>query len=204
MPIEVIEMGRNAQKPVNTGDRERRERKVSDRTKLMRAEMELASGRPGGAIELAQRMLKDDPHHVGALEILAKAQWQIVKCEDLLGTLGRLIELNPYEPGYHSLQAAAYQSLGLCGQAVKSYLRAVDLGMPKSEEMVAMLEDLRAWQGSLVAGLIREDPVFRAAYEQNPALACASRGFDFAIPPETTETIIQDRQVRAMASVRPS
>jgi hypothetical protein len=119
-------------------------------------------------------------------------------------TLRKLIELNPYEPGYHSLQAGAYQSLGLCGEAVKSYLRAVDLGLPKSAEMDAMIEELRSWQGGLVAELLATDPVFKASYQQDAAKACTQRGFDFAIPPETTEHMIRERESRAVVFARPS
>ncbi|MBC8066451.1 MAG: hypothetical protein H7Y17_16590 [Chlorobia bacterium] len=171
---------------------------------MMYAEMELVAGNPGNAIEFAKQTLKEDPSHVGALEILAKGQWQASQCDELLLTLRKLIELNPYEPGYHSLQAGAYQSLGLCGEAVKSYLRAVDLGYPKSAEMDAMIEELRSWQGSLVAELLSMDHVFKAAYTQDPAKACADRGFDFAIPPETTEHMIRERESRAVVFARPS
>jgi hypothetical protein len=179
-------------------------RPIDGRKNMMYAEMELVAGNVGSAIEFAKQTLKSDPGHVGALEILAKAQWQASQCDELLLTLRKLIELNPYEPGYHSLQAGAYQSLGLCGEAVKSYLRAVDLGVPKSAEMDAMIEDLRSWQGSLVAELLVTDKVFKAAYLQDPAKACADRGFDFAIPPETTEHLIRERESRAVVFARPS
>src|SRR5690348_2308029 len=94
-------------------------RTQSDRMTMMHAEMELAAGNANGAAALLRQILASDPNHVGALEILAKAQWQAANCGELLLTLGKLIELNPYEPGYHSLQAGAFQSLGLCGDAVK-------------------------------------------------------------------------------------
>lgn len=179
-------------------------RTQSDRMTMMHAEMELAAGNANEAAALLRQILASDPNHVGALEILAKAQWQAANCGELLLTLGKLIELNPYEPGYHSLQAGAFQSLGLCGDAVKSYLRAVDLGMPRTAEMDAMLEDLKAWQGSLVAQLLTEDVVFRAAYAQDPVAACAAKGFDFAIEPESTDRMIQERQTRAVVFARPS
>ncbi len=171
---------------------------------MMYAEVERLTGKVGHAIELAKQTLSLDPNHVGALEVLAKSQWQASQCEEVILTLKRLIELNPYEPGYHSLLAGAYQSLGLCGESVKAYLRAVDLGLPKSADMDNMIEDLRTWQGSLVAQLIESDPIFRAAYQQDPAKACGERGFDFAMPPETTELIIRDRESRAVVFARPS
>jgi hypothetical protein len=168
------------------------------------AEMELASGNPGGAMRHARAVLSVDGDHVGALETLAKAQWQTSSCDELLITLGRLIELNPYEPGYQVLLAGAFQSLGLCGEAVKAYLRAIDLGVPKSEEMDAMIEELRAWQSSLVAQMMATDVVFRAAYDQDPVKACADRGFDFAISAEHSDVLIQERQSRAQVSIRRS
>lgn len=178
---------------------------LTDGRKLMMlAEMELASGNPAGAMRHARALLCMDSDHVGALETLAKAQWQTSACEELLITLSRLIELNPYEPGYQVLLAGAYQSLGLCGEAVKAYLRAIDLGVPKSEEMDAMIEELRAWQSSLVADMIATDPVFRAAYDQDAVKACAERGFDFAISTEHSEVLIQERQSRAQVSIRRS
>ncbi|MBN9502990.1 MAG: hypothetical protein BGO01_21320 [Armatimonadetes bacterium 55-13] len=171
---------------------------------MIHAELGLAAGNAEAAIKFAKEALQADALHVGALELLAKAQWQAGQCDELLSTLRTLIELNPYEPGYHSLQAGAYQSMGLCGSAVESYMRAVDLGMPKSVEMDAMIEDLRRWQGGLVTSLLSTDPVFKASYEQDPARACRERGFNFAIPPETTEHIIRERESRAAVFVRPS
>lgn len=200
-----LQMGSNLRRPNReTGGREENVRSQDDRRAMMYAEMELVAGNASNAMEIAKLTLKRDPSHVGALEVLAKAQWQASQCDELLLTLKKLIELNPYEPGYHSLLAGAYQSLGLCGEAVKSYLRAVDLGFPKSAEMDAMIEELRSWQGSLVAELLMTDVVFKAAYQQDPAKACADRGFDFAILPETTEHLIRERESRAVVFARPS
>lgn len=200
-----LQMGSNTRRSGRTiPDRKQSSRSFDDRRAMMYAEMELVAGNIGNAIDFAKQTLKHDPAHVGALEILAKAQWQASQCDELLLTLKKLIGLNPYEPGYHSLLAGAYQSLGLCGEAVKSYLRAVDLGYPKSSEMDAMIEELRSWQGSLVAELLVTDQVFKAAYLQDAAKACADRGFDFAIPPETTEHLIRERESRAVVFARPS
>lgn len=199
------EMGSKAQEPIAKSiGRRKSGRSLDGHTTMIYAEMERIAGKAGTAIELAKEALRSDPNHVGALEVLAKAQWQASQCDEVIHTLRRLIDLNPYEPGYHSLLAGAYQSLGLCGEAVKSYLRAVELGMPKSSDMDAMIEELRAWQGSLVSQLIESDPVFKAAYQQDPVKACAERGFDFAIPPESTELRIRDRESRAVVYARPS
>lgn len=171
---------------------------------MLLAEVELGKGNVGAAMHHAKQALRSNSEHVGALEVLAKAQWQMSRCDELLLTLSRLIELNPYEPGYHVLLAGAYQSLGLCGEAVRAYLRAVDLGVPRTEEMDAMIQDLRNWQASLVQDLMQSDPVFKAAYDQDPAKACLAKGFDFAVPTEQSEMLIQERQSRAVVSIRKS
>ena len=173
-------------------------------TEMTLAERSLATGDLDRAITHARVVLASDATHVGALEVLAKAQWQTNHFDELLRTLTKLVELNPYEPGYHSLQACTYQCLGMCGEAVKSHMRAVDLGHPRSEQMEAMVEELRAWQATLVQQLLETDPVFRAAYQQDTAKACADRGFDFAEPPETTEHVIRERESRAVVYARHS
>jgi hypothetical protein len=198
-------MGRKLIEPGKTPTAQRKMRHPDDGgTTMMFAERELATGNLDQAIAFARRILDKDATHVGALEVLAKAQWQSNLFDELLLTLAKLVELNPYEPGYHSLQACAFQCLGMCGEAVKSHLRAVDLGYPKSEAMETMVEDLRAWQASLVDELLRTNPVFRAAYQQDPAKACADHGFDFAVPPETTEHVIRERETRAVVYARHS
>jgi hypothetical protein len=173
-------------------------------TNMNLAERSLAAGNLDRAMVHARAVLDSDASHVGALEVLAKAQWQSNLFDELLLTLAKLVELNPYEPGYHSLQACALQCLGLCGEAVKSHMRAVDLGFPKSEQMDEMVEELKSWQASLVRQLLESDPVFRAAYQQDPAKACSDRGFDFAVAPETTEHIIRERESRAVVFARHS
>jgi len=138
---------------------------------LGKAEMCLRIGQIDRCLAETQSILADDPEHVGALEVFAKALWQAGDCDTLLTTLDQLIALNPYEPGYHALRGAAQQSLGRLGDAVRSFSRAEG-----SEEAVAELQE---WQAELVATLIREDRVFRAQYAQDPAAACVARGFAF-------------------------
>ena len=198
-------MGRNAHRSGAKLSRiENVGRQSGGRKTKMQAETDLGTGQGASAVARARQVLRKDPEHVPALETLAKAQWQSADLDDLLATLRKLIALNPYEPGYHSLLAAAYHSKGLCGEAVKAYLRAVELGLPESSEMDALIQELRAWQGSLVMELIQSDRIFRAAYEQDPVKACAERGFDFAVVSETTEEIIQERATRAGLFARPS
>ncbi len=120
------------------------------------------------------RILKEDPNHLGALEIYAKALWQQRRWPALLSALDRLICLNPYEPGYHLLRALALECQGRFGEAVQAYARA-----GAEEQASASIEDLREWQSMIVADLLREDPVFQVQYARNPHEACRSRGFEF-------------------------
>jgi hypothetical protein len=198
-------MGRKPKMPgIPPSVRETKRRPDDGVTTMMFAERELATGNLENAIGFAKQILEFDATHVGALEVLARAQWQSSRFEELLLTLAKLVELNPYEPGYHALQACTFQCLGMCGEAVKSHMRAVDLGYPASDAMDAMVEDLRVWQASLVDQLLQTDAVFLASYQQDPVKACADRGFDFAIPPETTEHLIRERETRAVVYARHS
>jgi hypothetical protein len=171
---------------------------------LLRAEVLLARNDTGGAIACVNRVLAVDGTHVGALELLAKALWQACRFGDLLLTLRRLIELNPYEPGYHALQAGAFQSLGRAGEAVKAYSRATQLGDCRKSELRETIEDLQRWQGSLVAQLLKEDPVFKAQYDQDPAEACRKRGFAFVAEERPGEGLLLERDAQGGLFTRPS
>src|SRR5437868_6340463 len=91
---------------------------------LGKAELCLKIGQVDRCVAETQSILADDPSHVAALEVLAKALWQAGDCDALLATIDRLLELNPYEPGYHSLRGAALQSTGKLGEAVRAFSRA--------------------------------------------------------------------------------
>jgi tetratricopeptide (TPR) repeat protein len=171
---------------------------------LLRADVLLARNDTCGAIDCANRVLAADGTHVGALETLAKALWQACRLEDLLLTLRRLIELNPYEPGYHALQAAAFQSMGRAGEALKAYSRATELGDVRQDELRETIEELQQWQGSLVAQLIKEDAVFRAEYDQDPAEACRKRGFAFVAAERALGGWYRESDAQGGAFARPS
>src|ERR1044072_139790 len=129
---------------------------------LPRAEYLLSSGDPLSASVCSRSILREDASQIGALEVLAKAQWQLSQYSDLLVTLRTLIRLNPYEPGYHALRGAVYQALGNTGEAIKCFAR------DESATASASIEELREWQSSLIATLLQEDTVFRTHYAQDP------------------------------------
>src|SRR5665213_4241993 len=101
---------------------------------LRAAEFALAACDPLLAVQRAESLIAEDPAHLPALEVLAKALWQIGDLPRLTAILEGMIRMNPYEPGYFSLLGAAQQSLGRIGAAIASLARSMELcsGMDKS------------------------------------------------------------------------
>lgn len=167
---------------------------------LARAEFLLASGNPKGALAAARLIVKEDASQIGALEVSAKALWQLARYDDLLTTLRTLVRLNPYEPGYHALRGAVYQALGRVGEAIKAFARAAE----HSETASASVEELRDWQSTLIADLIRDDQVFRTHYAQDPDAACRARGFEMLPDYKAKESWLAKPQAQAAVFTRPS
>lgn len=163
----------------------------------MSAEAAMRRGDSAAALATIERILAIEEDHLGALELKARGEWQLGAHEPLVGTLRRLIVLNPYEPGYHALLGSALQCLGRYGEAARSLERAE--GTPGQEETLA---DLRAWQAGLIAEMIQTDPVFRAHYRQDPHGACAARGFHVAH--EAATPLLFGRTERTALYTRPS
>jgi tetratricopeptide (TPR) repeat protein len=166
---------------------------------LARVSALVRMGRYAAAATAVQEFLLTDPHNLAALEILAKMQWQTCRMQAVVDTTRRLIVLKPYEPGYHVLQASALQCLGRYGEAARSYQRAGD-----SPEVQDAVDDLNAWQGAIVAEMLSSDAVFRAHYAQNPADACAARGFSFLGGTPVSERWIVGSEKRESLFTRPS
>jgi tetratricopeptide (TPR) repeat protein len=156
-------------------------------------------GRHRDAAEAAEQVLQTDPNNLAAMEIWAKMLWQTGQIQAVVDATRRLILLNPYEPGYHVLQASALQCLGRYGEAAHAYQRAGDA--PGVKDAIA---DLNSWQAGLVAEMIANDPVFRAHYAQNPANACAARGFSFLGGTPSPERWLVGSERRQSLFTRPS
>jgi tetratricopeptide (TPR) repeat protein len=138
---------------------------------ILRAEKHLKKTEYALAKGQLQSVLVSDPNHVGALEVLARCLW---KSEDFVGlesVTTRLTELNPFEPGYHSLRGMALRALGRYGEAARALAR--------DPQASAQLLDLEAFQATLVKDLISSDPLFAASYSRNPEKALEERGFHF-------------------------
>lgn len=177
-------------------DRPRRRRRAS----LARAEHLLSLGKPKEAARCSRLILRRDREQVGALEVLAKALWQLGSFDDLLATLSTLTRLNPYEPGYHALRGAAHQCSGRTGEALKCFARAGSY----CDTASASVEELRKWQGGLIAELLAEDVVFRTHYAQDPEGAVRARGFEFLPEYRTGETWLATPAAQLTGYARPS
>src|SRR5690348_11829950 len=60
-----------------------------------------------GAVKTCQQTLRQDPDHLGALELLAQAQWFGGQFDAVISTTSRLLRLNPSEPGYRYTRGMA-------------------------------------------------------------------------------------------------
>lgn len=154
------------------------------------------------ALRIARQILRKDRAHVGALEIVARGQWQLQKFELLIATTRHLIKLDPYNPGYHMLRGAAFQCLGMFGEATKCYARAnAEDKSGKQTRSLELISELREWQAGLLSTLLEEDATFRAAFSRDPQAACQSRGFEFLDLPAKAYV---GENVSASVTARPS
>ena len=166
---------------------------------LKRAELHLAKDMWVDTIRTCNTVLVQDRDHVGALELLAKAQWKGTQNRELLQTLSRLIALNPYEPGYHALKGAAHQALREFESALACYERAADC-----TDVAGLAAQLQESQQKVIQQLVQEDPVFRVRYSRDPNHACRRAGFTHASGAHATSPIKVAFQQRGESLTRPS
>lgn len=78
-----------------------------------------------GAMESCLRMLSRDPEHLGALEILAQAQWFGGHYDKVISTTSKLLRLNPCEPGYRYTRGMAFLTTGDLTRAYEDFQTAL-------------------------------------------------------------------------------
>lgn len=78
-----------------------------------------------GAYSASMEVLKKDPSHVGALETLAQAQWHRGDFDEVVKTTTRLLQLNPYEPGYRFTRGMARMTQGRLDLAAEDFRQAI-------------------------------------------------------------------------------
>jgi tetratricopeptide (TPR) repeat protein len=100
------------------------------------------------ALESCEEVLKNDPEHVGALEVMAQALWFGGKFDQVIRTTSRLLLLNPLEPGYRYTRGMAYLSEGALTLAAEDFRLAIkQTNDPEFREQVAnALKAVVDWQ----------------------------------------------------------
>ncbi len=140
-------------------------------TQIAKAERHLAKNEIELASSLVQSVLSESNDHLAALEIRAKLLWKQQEFRSLVRTTERLIVLNPFEPGYHSLRGMALRALGMYGEAAKS--------LERDPNAAKHLLDLECFQAALIKDSLKHDAIFAAKYAKNPVEALTQRGFYF-------------------------
>lgn len=137
---------------------------------IQRGERHLQRGNFTRSATLARRVVAHEPRHLGALELLGLSLLREEAYTDVVGVANRLLALNPYEAGYHSLKGLAMQGLGRYGESAAS-LRRDPAALPA-------LWNLEQAQSRLIENLLQEDPKFARAYAASPARSLRERGFN--------------------------
>lgn len=138
---------------------------------VSRAERHLTLNEFEQAGSLVRSVLTETSDHLGALEVQARLQWKTEDFKGLVHTTAKLIALNPFEPGYHSLRGMALRAIGLYGEAAKSLAR--------DPNAAQQLQDLEGLQASLIKETIKHDQVFAAQYAKDPVKALTEKGYYF-------------------------
>ena len=136
---------------------------------IERGERRLREGDAPRARALARRVLARDAESLGALELLGKAALKLGEPQEAAWAASRLLAINPYDPGYHSLRGLALQSQGLFAPGGRALGRD-----PKARLALGALE---ADQETLVADLARTDPRFARRLAAAPTRTLREEGF---------------------------
>lgn len=136
---------------------------------ITRGERKLREGDAPRARELARRVLARDADSLGALELLGRAALRLSEPREAAWAAARLLAINPYDPGYHSLRGLALQAQGLFAPGGRALGRDPRAGLA--------LGALEADQEDLVADLVRTDPRFARRLAAAPARTLREEGF---------------------------
>lgn len=139
----------------------------------------LREGRYRDSAKLCRLILKQQPDHLAALETKALALWQLGDYRRLVHVTGRLVRLNPHEPGYLLLRGMASQALGQCEPAARSLQRALNGSRSQDFESTVRkeMDRLDAWQVEQVERLLKVDPAFLVRYMSDPLGTVEAHGY---------------------------
>lgn len=79
-----------------------------------------------GTLADCEEVLREDPGHLGALEVMAQAQWFAGEFDAVIKTTTKLLRINPLEPGYRYTRGMALLSRGELMKAADDFRRALE------------------------------------------------------------------------------
>jgi tetratricopeptide (TPR) repeat protein len=142
------------------------------------------------------QFLEEVPDHLGALEILAKAQWQLANHIEVIRICDQMICLHPAEPGYQELKAMSLRAQGHYGACAKILEK---VGAQR------LLEDVEACQAHIVKTLIEHDSIFALEFRRDARTCFEKNGFYFANPLAATDWLLENTSKGSQVSrPRPS
>jgi tetratricopeptide (TPR) repeat protein len=100
------------------------------------------------SLEACDRVLQDDPHHLGALEVKAQALWFAGRYDAVVAVTTQLLRLNPSEPGYRYTRGMANLSRGKFEDSRRDFEYAISQSDNESfrSQVREAMDSLTAWQ----------------------------------------------------------
>lgn len=126
---------------------------------LRQAAEHLDQGEETLALETLALLLEEEPDHLAALEIRAKALMRLGEVEPALHCVERLLRLNPFELGYVFMRGQLYQAQGTFTLAEADFDRCAGSEGPEREPATLALADLRHIMPSRVKPAVTSRPV---------------------------------------------
>lgn len=148
------------------------------------ARQALSEGEVLEAERLCRQIAAREPDHLCALEMLAHVLWRLGKFESVVRLAGRMLALNPHEPGYLLIRGMAQMALGRYVKARESLESALRASRDPDfvARVVEQLSDLDRLQVRQVQQLREIDATFAGKYADDPEEACSELGFAFSDP----------------------
>lgn len=123
------------------------------------------AGELDAAAAIYERILKDDPHHLDALHLLAALQLQQGRPEDALRLADSVIAIAPGIADAHDNRGTALQALGRTADAAEALRRAIDLNPKAAHHRYNLGNALRSMGDKSAAAV-----AYGAAIARNPEL----------------------------------
>jgi tetratricopeptide (TPR) repeat protein len=124
-------------------------------------------------------MLRLNPRHHSALELLATAFLQMNRLDEAIETIGRLLQISPRDPLHRLKLATLFQLQGKLGEASREFQRVLDLSpaMPFAQDASEAVDALDRLQTQQILMMAAEQNAFRLNLERQFDLTLDEAGF---------------------------